>query len=160
MDNSRGPHKGTVYLVYANNNSGDGADIVFQKSTDGGRTFSAPVEINAAPGEDRAQWFPWVSVDTSHRPGERVLLRPGHRHVAATSREVSYTFSDDAGAHWSAPVPLTMMPFHAGWGNDTGQPNLGDYNQAVSQRGELYAAYAVASRPPAAASWMGSPTCG
>jgi len=62
--------------------------------------------------------------------------------------QVSYTFSDDAGAHWSAPAPLTKIPFHAGWGNDTGQPNLGDYNQAVSQHGELFAAYAVASRPP------------
>ena len=43
VDNSRGPRRGTVYLVYANNNSGDGADIVFQKSTDKGQTFSAPL---------------------------------------------------------------------------------------------------------------------
>jgi hypothetical protein len=45
-------------------------------------------------------------------------------------------------------VPLTKIPFKAGWGNDTGQPNLGDYNQSVSQHGELFAAYAVTSRPP------------
>jgi hypothetical protein len=64
VDNSRGPRKGNVYLVYANNNSGDGADIMFQRSTDGGKTLSAPVEINASPGQDRPQWFPWVTVDT------------------------------------------------------------------------------------------------
>ena len=81
VDNSRGPRRGTVYLVYANNNSGDGADIVFQKSTDGGETLSAPIEINAAPGEDRPQWFPWVSVDTLTGRVQRVLLRPGHRHL-------------------------------------------------------------------------------
>ena len=43
-------------------------------------------------------------------------------------------------------MPLTERPFHAGWGNDTGQPNLGDYSQAVAQHGELFAAYAVADR--------------
>ena len=33
VDNSRGPRRGNIYLVYANNNSGDGADIVFQIGT-------------------------------------------------------------------------------------------------------------------------------
>ena len=115
VDNSRGPRRGTVYLVYANNNSGDGADIVFQRSTDGGQTFSAPLEINAAPGEDRPQWFPWVTVD----------IVTGRVHVfyydqgidtSGDLTEVSYTFSDDGGRHWSAPVPLTKRPFHAGLG--------------------------------------------
>lgn len=147
VDNSRGPRKGTVYLVYANNNSGDGADIMFQKSTDGGRTLSAPVEINASPGQDRPQWFPWITVDSSTGRVSVFYYDQGI-DTSGDLTEVSYTFSDDGGAHWSAPVPLTSIPFHAGWGNDTGQPNLGDYNQAVSQHGELFAAYAVASRPP------------
>ncbi|MEK7757268.1 MAG: dockerin type I domain-containing protein, partial [Planctomycetota bacterium] len=33
-------------------------------------------------------------------------------------------------------------PFHAGHGNDSSQPNLGDYNQAVAQSGGLTAAWA------------------
>ena len=147
VDNSRGPHRGNVYLVYANNNSGDGADIVFQKSTDGGVTLSAPIELNAAPGEDRPQWFPWVSVDTLTGRVSVFYYDQGI-DTSGDLTEVSYVFSDDAGAHWSAPVPLTKIPFNAGWGNDTGQPNLGDYNQSVSQRGELFAAYAITSPPP------------
>lgn len=147
VDNSRGPRRGTVYLVYANNNSGDGADITFQKSTDGGQTLSAPVEINAAPGDDRAQWFPWVSVDNLTGRVSVFYYDQGI-DTSGDLTEVSYTFSNDGGANWSAPVPLTKIPFHAGWGNDTGQPNLGDYNQAVSQNGQLYAAYAVTSPPP------------
>ena len=147
VDNSRGPRRGTIYLVYANNNSGDGADIVFQKSTDKGLTFSAPDRA-----QRRARRGPAAVVPVGHGrlddgTGARLLLRSGHRHTGDLS-EVSYVFSDDGGEHWSAPVPLTKRPFHAGWGNDTGQPNLGDYNQAVAQRGELFAAYAVASRPP------------
>ncbi len=148
VDNSRGPRKGSVYLVYANNNSGDGADIEFQKSTDGGKTFSDPIEINAAPGADRPQWFPWVQVD-SLTGRVSVFYYDQGIDTSGDLTQVSYTFSDDGGAHWSAPVPLTTMPFHAGWGNDTGQPNLGDYIQGVSQRGESFFAYAVANRPPA-----------
>lgn len=147
VDNSRGPRRGTIYLVYANNNSGDGADIVFQRSTDKGLTFSVPLELNAAPGEDRPQWFPWVTVDST-TGRVHVFYYDQGIDTSGDLSEVSYLFSDDGGRHWSASVPLTKRPFHAGHGNDTGQPNLGDYNQAVAQRGELFAAFAVATRPP------------
>jgi len=147
VDNSRGSRRGTIYLVYANNNSGDGADIVFQRSTDKGLTFSTPLELNAAPGEDRPQWFPWVTVDTT-TGRVHVFYYDQGIDTSGDLSEVSYLFSDDGGRHWSAPVPLTKRPFHAGHGNDTGQPNLGDYNQAVAQRGDLFAAFAVANPPP------------
>src|SRR5213078_4439106 len=38
---------------------------------------------------------------------------------------------------------ISDRPFQAGWGNDTGQPNIGDYNQAVAQGGELFAVFAT-----------------
>jgi len=147
VDNSRGGNRGAIYLVYANNNSGDGADIVFQKSTDQGVSFSTPIEINASPGQDRAQWFPWVTVDNLTG---RVHVFYYDQGIDKTGdlTEVSYVYSDDGGTHWSAPVPLTKRPFHAGWGNDTGQPNLGDYIQAVAQNGDFFAGFALASRPP------------
>jgi hypothetical protein len=31
------------------------------------------------------------------------------------SQQIRSTFSDDGGAHWSPPVPLTERPFKAGW---------------------------------------------
>ncbi len=49
----------------ADNTLNDGADIAFQKSIDGGLTFTAPVNLNARPGTDRPQWFPVVTVDTT-----------------------------------------------------------------------------------------------
>src|SRR5207302_997276 len=48
---------------------------------------------------------------------------------------------------WSRPAPLTDQPFKAGWGNDTGQPNLGDYNQAVAQFSTLFASFAATTQP-------------
>ena len=101
VDNSRGPRRGNIYLVYANNNSGDGADVVFQRSTDKGLTFSAPIELNAAPGEDRPQWFPWVTVDST-TGRVHVFYYDQGIDTSGDLSEVSYTFSDDGGKHWSA----------------------------------------------------------
>jgi hypothetical protein len=138
---------GEIYLVYASNSNLDGADVVFQRSTDGGMTLSAPVLVNAAPGHDRAQWFPWVTTDG--RSG-RVYVFYYDQGIATSGdlSEVSVTWSDDKGDSWSAPVPLTDRPFKAGWGNNTGQPNLGDYNQAVAQQRTLFAAYGLTGPPP------------
>jgi len=141
VDTSSGPRSGTVYVAYANNDSADGADIAFQRSTDHGATFSAPILLDSRPGEDRAQWFPWVTVD---KGSGRVYVFYYDQGIATTGdlSEVSYQFSQDGGVHWSKPRPLSSRPFHAGHGNDTGQPNLGDYVQAVAQGGELFAAFA------------------
>ena len=147
VDNSKGPHKGNVYLVYPNNNSFDGSDIVFQRSEDGGRNWSASLLINSRPGEDRPQWFPTVAVDNLTG---RVSVFYYDQGIATSGdlSEVSYTFSDDGGGSWSKPRPLTFKPFNAGHNNDTGQPNLGDYNQGVSRQGAFFAAFALANRPP------------
>jgi len=140
-------HADTLYVVYANNDSRDGADIAFQASRDQGQTWSAPVFVNSRPGDDRAQWFPWVAVDDdTHR-----MFVFYYDQGVATSGDLSqatYTYSDNDGRTWSEPAALSDRTFHAGWGNDTGQPNLGDYNQAVAQRGRLYASFAETARPP------------
>jgi len=139
---------GNVYVVYANNNSQDGSDIYLQRSTNRGVSFSPPIILNSRPGNDRAQWFPWVTADSS---SGRVWVFYYDQGVATSGdlTQVSFTFSDNGGRSWSQPAALTDRTFHAGWGNDTGQPNLGDYNQAVAQNGEMFAVFAQASRPPA-----------
>ncbi len=141
VDNSSGPRKGNIYLVYSNNNLKDGADIVFQSSTDGGLSFTSPVLINSRPGNDRAQWFPWVTVDNS---GGRIYVFYYDQGIDTSGdlTQTTYQFSDDGGLNWKQPMPLTDSPFKAGWGKDQGHPNLGDYNQAVAQNGELFAAWA------------------
>jgi len=142
VDISRGPHRGNVYVVYGNNNTFDGADIVFQRSLDGGLTFSDPIYLNSRPGEDRAQWFPWVTVDVN-TGRVNVFYYDQEVDTSGDLSEVSWQFSNDGGLSWSKPTPLTARAFHAGYGNDTGQPNLGDYNQAVARQNQLFAAYAT-----------------
>lgn len=146
VDRSHGRNRGTVYVAYGQNNSLDGGDIVVQTSTNNGQTFGPPVLVTARPGADRSQWFPYITVND--RIG-RALLFYYDQGVADSGdlMQVSFTYSDDGGRTWAAPRRLSSRTFHAGWGNDTSQPNLGDYNQAVVNRnGDLLAAYAV-TRP-------------
>jgi hypothetical protein len=145
VDNSTFPSHGNIYVVYANNDNHDGADIVFQRSSDQGLTFSAPLRINSRPGNDRAQWFPWVTVDSS---SGRAYVFYYDQAIAADGdlTETSYQYSDDAGLTWTRPAPLTDRPFHAGYGNDRGEPNIGDYNQATAQGGQFFAVWA--GNPP------------
>jgi uncharacterized repeat protein (TIGR01451 family) len=141
VDNSTGPNAGNIYVVYGNNANHDGADIAFQRSTDGGVSFSTPIFLDSRPGADRSQWFPWVTADSTTG---RVYVHYYDQGIATSGdlTEVSYQYSDDGGLTWSRPVNLAARPFKAGWGNDTGQPNIGDYNQAVAQNGEYFALWA------------------
>ncbi|HYL39051.1 MAG TPA: hypothetical protein VEV17_24250, partial [Bryobacteraceae bacterium] len=142
VDTSNGPFQANVYVVYANNNNGDGADVVFHRSVDGGATFSPPVYLNSNPGFDREQWFPYVTVDSTTG---RISVIYYDQGIATSGdlTELTWTYSDDGGVTWSKPSPLSPRPFHAGYGNDANQPNLGDYIGAVAQNGSLYAAYAT-----------------
>jgi len=144
VDNSSGKFKGNIYIAYANNDAQDAADVFVQRSTDGGATFSAPVALSSRPGNDRAQWFPWVAVD---KDTGRVHVLYYDQGVDTTGdlTELNESFSDDGGATWSRPRPVSARPFKAGWGNDTGQPNIGDYVQAVAQGGELFAEFGATS---------------
>jgi hypothetical protein len=156
VDNSAGANSGTIYVVYANNDGHDGADIFFQRSINGGTSFSPPIALNSRPGADRAQWFPFVTVDATTG---RVSVIYYDQGIATSGdlTETSWIYSDNGGVTWSKPTPLTgpagsffvgldelklSGPFHAGYGNDTGQPNLGDYIGATAQGGTLFATWA------------------
>jgi hypothetical protein len=150
VDTSGGTFHGSVYVVYPNNDNRDGDDVMFQRSTDEGVTFTPPMRLNSRPSttlstSDRSQWFPWVTVD---KTTGRVYVFFYDQGIASDGdlTEATYLFSDDGGATWSKPMPLSDRPFHAGYGNDTGQPNLGDYIQGVAQNGAFSAVWAAA--PP------------
>jgi hypothetical protein len=141
VDRSGTATAGFIYVVWAGNALNDGSDISFVRSTDNGGTFSVQRRINARPGNDRNQWFPTVAVDNGTG---RVTVTYYDEGLAATGdlAEISVQSSTDGGVNFSKPIPLTFEPFKAAWGNDTGQPNLGDYNMTVAQGGELFSAHA------------------
>jgi len=141
------PVSGAIYVVHASRNlPPDFGDIYFQKSTDGGTTFSAPMAINASPGNDRAQFYPWVCVDSTS--GAVDVMWYDQRAGTGTSdlTELVHTHSIDGGTTWTCPAALSDGPFHAEAGNTTSQPNLGDYIQCVSVGDTLYSAFAKTDR--------------
>jgi hypothetical protein len=138
VDTSAGPRSGSVYVAYLSNNNQDGGDIAFHKSSDG-VTFTPATFINARPGNDRSQWFPVLAVDSSTG---RINVMYDDQGIAASGdlMQMTWMSSDDGGSNWSKPSPLTR-PFHAGYGNDTSQPNLGDYNGGATRNGAFYVAF-------------------
>ncbi len=115
------PVSGVVYcvsfdsgnLVGANRNS----DLFFQKSTDGGATFSAPTPLFRTTTLSRDHFFPWVEVD---RTGRIHVLYYSTEAVAQNDTntvscigDAWYAYSDDGGATWArerlTPVSFDMM---------------------------------------------------
>jgi hypothetical protein len=149
--------EGNVYVVYANNNNHDGSDIAFHRSTNGGVSFSPAKLLNSRPGSDRSQWFPYATVD--HGTGRIYVIYYDQVGTSGDLTTAQFNYSDDGGVTWANPSPLMYAgclgiatdpldcrPFHAGYGNDAGQPNLGDYIGATTFAGALYAAWAATPR--------------
>ena len=70
MDNSYGPHRGRLYLVYASNEpagNGNKPDVILQYSDDQATTWSSRIRVNDnANPELSDQWFPaiWCEKET------------------------------------------------------------------------------------------------
>ena len=137
---------GRVYVVYQRNNAVGTGDIALRTFVGACQT-GAPVLLNSDPGNDRAQFVPFVTVD---QVTQAVHVGYYDQDTADSGDviEVTRTYSSNQGVTWSPPVPVTDRAFHAGFGNDTSQPNLGDYNQAFARNGKVYTLWGGTSVMP------------
>jgi len=130
------PATGRVYVAYQANNATGTGDIAM-RSFIGMPAGGARSLLDADPGNDRAQFMPAVCVDASTGRVHLVWYDQG-AHATGDVIELMHTSSADQGATWSRPAPLFDRPYHAGYGNDPGEPNLGDYLEAVATNGVLH----------------------
>ncbi len=138
------PVSGRVYVVYQRNNSVGTGDIALRTFT-GACATGAPILIDSAPGTDRYQWYPSVTVDDSNGSVHAFWLDQDPEDSGDLT-EAMYTQSTDGGVTWAAPTPLLDAPFRAGFGNDGSQPNMGDYNQNIALGGFHYATIAATAQ--------------
>jgi hypothetical protein len=99
-DNSYGPYRGRLYLIYATNVpnvDGGKSDILCRYSTDAGSTWSAPVTVNDDPNTvNNYQWFPstWCDKETGRL---YVKWYDTRNCPTSDSSEVYATYSTNGG---------------------------------------------------------------
>ena len=119
---------GTLYLVYADNVSGRGYDMLFTKSSDQGATWSTPVTVNDDSGPAH-QFHPMLSITSNGAGGDKVAVTFYDRRDDPQNclSHVYGTVSTDSGTTWSANVRLTTAS-----SNFNGNPNgPGDYSSST-----------------------------
>jgi elongation factor P hydroxylase len=117
-----------------------GTDVMFVRSTDGGRSFSAPHRINDDPiNNSKWHWFGTFSVAPNGRL-DAVWLDT--RNAANnTDSQLFYSSSTDGGNTWSQNIALSN-PFNPFIGYPN-QNKIGDYITIVSDNTGSNVAYAA-----------------
>jgi len=117
VDITKGPHRGTIYVVWAARNTGLDADIFLARSTNGGATWSTSVVNDDGSGRD--QFFPNVVVDraggvvVSYASREldpqnqtyHIFVRRSVDGGRTFTRSVRLTDNASDPARWSSPTP-------------------------------------------------------
>src|SRR6516225_4436217 len=117
-----------------------GSDVMFVRSTDGGRTFSAPDRINDDPiNHAKWHWFGTLSVAPSGRiDAVWYDMRNSPNNVTS---QLFYSYSTDGGDNWSPNVAVSN-PFNPFIGYPN-QQKIGDYITVVSDNAGANVAYAA-----------------
>jgi hypothetical protein len=91
-----------VYVVWVDSNAPGGSDVIFRRSTDGGATFSAPIDLSNTP-QDGSEELPRIAVNGS-------VIHVVWQIGSGAGTEVLYTKSNDSGLTFSTPVNLSNSP--------------------------------------------------
>jgi hypothetical protein len=131
-----------VYILASVQPSGfaTGSDVMFVRSTNGGRTFSTPRRINDDPvNHAKWHWFGTLSVAPSGRID--VVWYDMRNSTNNVTSQLFYSYSTDGGTNWSPNVAVSN-PFNPFIGYPN-QQKIGDYITVVSDDTSANVAYAA-----------------
>lgn len=139
VDNASRSFRGNIYIsAPVTLDSGNPCDVLFIRSTDGGRTFSSPVRINDDPrGQGAYHWLPTIAVAPNGRL-DAVWLDTRNDRTGATSA-LYYSQSLDGGVTWSKNKQVSNS-FNESVGYPQ-QQKIGDYMAVISDNGVAHVAY-------------------
>lgn len=114
MDNSNGPYRGRLYLVYATNDppgNGMKPDVWLRYSTDQGATWSPQTIVNDnADPQSSDQWFPEISCEKT--TGNLYIHWYDDRNAPATFGTDMYaTYTSNGGASFAPNQRITNQTF-------------------------------------------------
>jgi len=146
-DNSNGPYRGRLYLVYASNypaGSGNKPNIYCRYSTNGGLTWSSAIRVNDdASASANHQWAPAIWCDT--QTGRLYIHWYDTRDDASDETAYMYaTYSDNGGASFVTNHKLSNEPMtiNCTTCNGGGTPRYqGDYTSIASHGGVSISAW-------------------
>ena len=134
-DVSRGRHRGSVYVLWADKRNGD-SDVFVAASRDGAKTWGEPVRVNSDPVKNgRDQLFPWLAVDPLD--GSLNVVYFDRREASSptdTRVWVTVARSVDGGRTFTN-YPVKLDPFDI-------RGFAGDYNGIAAHGGRVAAAFA------------------
>ena len=119
--------RGWIYVLASVQTPTDPLDVMFTRSTDGGKTFSPPVRVNDDVGKNW-QWFGTMSVAPNGRID--VVWNDSRLTGDSTQTALYYSSSFNGGFTWTRNEQVSPV-----WNCTLGYPNqqkIGDYYQMVS----------------------------
>jgi hypothetical protein len=142
VDRSGTSTNNNVYVVASVQPTGftTGSDVMFARSTDGGRTFNAPHRVNDdAVNHAKWHWFGAMSVAPNGRID--VVWYDMRNSPNNVTSQLFYSYSTDGGNSWSPNVAVSN-PFNPFIGYPN-QQKIGDYITVVSDDTSANVAYAA-----------------
>jgi len=136
---------GYVYAVSVddpdNTSSGDGANIVFTRSTDYGATWAPRTQVND-DSIDAAQIFPWMAVSPSGVVS--IMWYDTRLSLGANELDVFAAASYNGGLSFSPNFRVTDATFQPNTGQFGNDAYFGDYNGMTAAGEAFYALWADA----------------
>lgn len=126
-DLSNGPNRGTLYVNWGDQRNGtDDTDIFVAKSTDGGKTWSAPIRVNN-DGKGKHQFFNWMAIDQTN--GFLYVVFYDRRAYADNRTDVYVAVSQNGGKTFKN-MKVSKSPF-----DPDALTFFGDYNNISAHNG-------------------------
>ena len=141
VDRSGGPTNNNIYMLASVRPfGGNGTNVMFSRSTNGGLSFSAPQRINDDPvNPNKWHWLGTLAVAPNGRIDS--VWYDTRNAANNTDSQLFYSYSTDGGVTWSPNVAVSnsFNPLE-GWPS---QNKIGDYITIVSDNTGGDVAYAA-----------------